>query len=138
MKKKLLIFAVSVVGLIVGYILLNPVKFGICHNQYSYNGYNGCFDEVKSTIGGIIELFSIVFFIVSIILFFVKEEVIKSWLSFVKWWLPLSAIIVAFSSAEENWMVPYPSIRTMVLFLSLIIFLIASISIVIWKSRKKI
>jgi hypothetical protein len=136
-KKKLLIFAGSVVGLIIGYILLNPVKFGICHNQYSHNGYTGCFDDIKNAIGGIIELFSIAFLIVSIILFFVSEDTIKSWLNFIKWWLPLSVIIIVFSSVEENWMVPYPSMRTITLFLSLVIFLIASISIVIWNARKK-
>ena len=136
-KKKILIFIVSIVGLIIGHILLNPVKFGICHNQYSHNGYIGCFDDVKNAIGGIIELFSIAFFVVSIILFFVSEDVIKSWLNFVKWWLPLSLIAIAFSSADDNWMVPYPSIRTVILFLSLVIFLITSITIVIWKSRNK-
>jgi hypothetical protein len=101
-KKKVLL--ISGLGMIVGGIFLNVDKFGICNDMYVSDGYVGCFNTAQDSIGGIIELISLPLFIMTLLLFFVHDEVFNLWFKFARIWLPLGAAIVFFASSTNGGM----------------------------------
>ena len=51
-------------------------------------------DSLIQTLG----LFSLVIFVTSIILFFLREQIFHSWLRFAKWYLPIATLLILISS----------------------------------------
>lgn len=133
MTKKITII-IAIVGIVLGFILLNPTRFGICQSIYSSGGYIGCLDETKDQIGGVIELFSIALFIISFILLFVRDEVFNAWFKFSRLWLPISLIFVFIASPNDGGVLASPSSRALLIIFSLSLFLMISLGIIIWKS----
>jgi len=132
-KKHLLVLAVS--GLLIGYILLNPLTFGFCTDKYMFNGRVGCISEMPTIIGELIIIFSIPLFIVSIALIFVKEKTFCLWIKFFRWWFPLSIIATLLSSSASGGYL-FPSDRTIVAVVFLGIFILGSFVIMIYGSYK--
>ncbi|MDD5463584.1 MAG: hypothetical protein PHP62_00360 [Candidatus Moranbacteria bacterium] len=134
MKKIPLIIAI--IGIAVGYVLLNPVKFGICQSTYYSNGHTGCFDEIKDQIGAVVELFSIALFVVSVPLLFSSKEVLISWFKFARIWLPVALFFTAISSPHTG-VLSSPGSRVWAVFFFLVVFLIISFVIIVRGLNKK-
>jgi hypothetical protein len=135
MMKKI-VAAVSMTGIAIGLVLLNPEKFGICSDVYFANGYTGCLDELKNEIGGIIEIFSIALFIVFLPLSFFSDKVFNAWFKFARVYLPVSLFLVFISSPYDTGALGTPSGGAWLMFFSLVIFVITSIAIVLYNYGK--
>jgi|SRR5665647_3695548 len=118
MKKKYLPVVVAVIGILVGYVLLDVGNFG----------------DIAYEIGGIIEIFSIILFCVAFCMLFVNDEIYNIWLNFSVWWLPIAMFIVFKTSTGGA--LP-PGNRAMMSMLLLGGFLVISFLIVILKASMK-
>ncbi len=79
------------------------------------------------------------FFIFSLITYSLREEVFRSWISFARWWVPLSAVFAIITPRQIPGSFSVPAKGPVVLFFSLL-FVIVSIIIIYWKHsslRKK-
>ncbi len=94
-KKKWIVFIVSVVVLIVGYVLSNPDLLGFCSNSDI-----SCVNSLTS-VGNPILIALIPISFISLVLLFVKDRVFHIWEKFAKWYIPLIFLII--------WIIPTPS-----------------------------
>lgn len=127
-KKKLLV--ISGIGLIVGGIFLNVDKFGICKNMYVSNGYIGCFNTTQDNIGGIIELIFVPLFIITLLLFFLRDEVFNAWFKFARIGLPVSVLVIMSASANGSF---FMSDRSITFGFVSIVFLGVSFLLIIYQ-----
>lgn len=101
MTKKTVLFA-SLVGGVVGYVLVNPLKFGFCFSPYTFSGGAGCLDKNIPALGEVVILFSASIFVLSIITYFLHEEMFRAWLRFAYWWIPVSVFFIYLSSTSSG------------------------------------
>lgn len=95
-KKVLIISLLSFLGFIVAVILTSPSSFGLCPQTDRF-----CFDPYDEAIGQPLGLFSLTVFFLSLILFFLREEVFHFWKKFAIVYLSFVAIIL-FATAGES------------------------------------
>lgn len=140
MKKYNLVISIfSLLGIVVGYVIASPYQVGLCE-LHDFK----CFDKFPSDSFGSPLLFaSISIFIISLIIYFVREEVFRSLHRFAKWYILISFFLVLITPAtiiEHNALDPIPALDkgTVTLFLSVLFFLISLliISIKSWKLRR--
>ncbi len=136
-NKKSVLFG-SIIGLLAGYILSNPVEFGMCRSTYSFGNAIGCLDSLGPTIGQVIGLFSLTAVILSVITYLLRKEVFHSWLRFAYWWIPLSAVMVYLASGTSGGGFGIPNIFDQE-FVALIFagfFLLISLLVIVYSSLK--
>ncbi|MCK5060036.1 MAG: hypothetical protein KAR00_02745, partial [Candidatus Pacebacteria bacterium] len=75
---KKIVFLSPILALVISYILLNPVKFGICVETYTFGDYVGCFDKFSELLGTILLVVSFLTLPFSLATFWMKEEVFQS------------------------------------------------------------
>jgi hypothetical protein len=102
-NKKIALTAVSVIGLLIGYIFSNSTKFGICtHEQYSCR-------ELFNNIGDPLFYGSGALALVFLILLFVPQA-FPAWKKFAIWFVPLAVILFAIypEPGSGDLFSPYP------------------------------
>ena len=75
--------------------------------------------------------FPAIIVLVSLILFFLKDEIFNSWLKFTKWYLPIAIILIVIFPSHAGFLSPD---RETITWLSAALFLIISLLIIGWKS----
>lgn len=126
MKNKLyLLFASGAATAIL--IVLNWIgTFKLCGGTE----YGQCMDIVYSTIVNFIPI--ILFFLFSLITYWIRGDIYQAWFRFARWWIPLSMILILISPEySHDWM--YPIEKGSVAFLTSVIFAIISTLIIILK-----
>lgn len=135
MEQRKLILIISVIGTLVGYVLSNPLVFGICQRKYLFNNIQGCLDSTISGIGEPLLIFSILLVVILSILLFLNKNIFKSWLRFAAWWIPLSIILIVITPETSNsWMPLYFIGKGTVTVLMAGIFSIISLILIAWKT----
>lgn len=130
---KKIIFWTSLTGTVVYFLLVT----------YSYNLYDFCYSaghcpslfDSLDTIGPLIFLFPFVF-VFSLITYFLREEVFRSWLHFAYWWLPLSVVLIWWAAGTSGGGFGMPNIldQETVAFVFSALFALISLLIIIIKS----
>jgi len=92
-KKITILFLSSIAGFVAGLILTAPEHVGLC-GEYKYS----C-QDVLGAIGQPVGLLSLSLIIISIILFFTKEQVFKIWKRFAVWFLPIILFFILITPA---------------------------------------
>lgn len=98
MKKlvtKKAVLLVSFFGLLGGWALLNPLFFHICMNVSSYNGYTHCEDDLSGTIGGILIFNLTIPFLLSLLTYWMHDEIFTAWWSFARWLISINFLITS-------------------------------------------
>lgn len=114
--------SLSLLGVLLGvFVVCQPDQNGICTGKY--------YDSAFSVWGG-----SLIIFVISVILFFVREEVFRSWKSFAYWWIPVSAFLILLAPSQSGGLISID--RELVTWWMSGLFLLLSIAIIGWKSWK--
>src|SRR3989338_3349372 len=114
----------SIAGFLVGIFFANITELGVCNTGF-------CRNILEDTVGVPVGLFSVALFVLSIILLFLQEKVFRAWVKFAKWYLPIVAVIIIIFPAQAGFLSPD---RETITWLTAGVFLIASLSIIIFKS----
>jgi hypothetical protein len=128
MKNKYLagLFALSVIGSGVGYMLTNSTIFGFCtHDEYSCRDLlNNIGDPLYYGMGALALIFFMLYFV---------PQAIRAWFKFAKWFVPLAALLFIFypDPGSGNLLAPYPEqvfqwVSALYVIVSVIIIAIAS------------
>jgi hypothetical protein len=80
-----------------------------------------------------LSIFILPMFIFSLITYFLREEVFRAWFRFTYWWIPLSFIIVLFSSSRQPANIVGISDQAIFGVLTLGLYVLVSLSIVVLK-----
>ena len=124
---------ISGVSVLIGYVISNPLVFGVCSRIYAFNGQVGCLDDSISAIGGPLLIFASACFGLSCLLLY-KSKALMAWLRFALWWLPLSAVVIFVGASGENSWTPYFSYsETEIAAVMASLFTIISLGIIAWK-----
>lgn len=112
-----IIFSFLSLGLLViSYIINNQSLFGLCDNPYSTATYQGCLDRSAFVIGKPLMNLSIFFFLVSPVLFFVRDRVFLRFLRFSGIWFALGLLPILASPVQTHGFLPLPPTRDLVAF----------------------
>lgn len=121
-------------AVLAGYVLSNPLVFGICNRVYVFNGRTGCLDSSIKLVGEPLLIFSIPFFLLVISIFFVGKHALKTWLCFAAWWLPLSVVVIYIGSSGGDGLMPFYSYGPSEVAVPMAaLFTIISLGIIGWK-----
>lgn len=99
-KKKVLIG--SIVGMMAGWTLLAVENFWFCRDTYRGYGLDECSYATQNDVVLMIEFISVPLFFVTILLFFVRDEIFNSWFRFAIIWLSLGALVIFFASSTNG------------------------------------
>lgn len=94
-KKKYVLF-LSLVGVIISYVLMHPVLFRICFNEYTTGIYTYCSDDWQFFAAKLFGFPLISIFSLSIITYKMRDEMFQAWWSFAKWFVPIIIVITFF------------------------------------------
>jgi len=96
--RRLVVLFVALISGVIGYVLASPLEFGFCQGTYVFNGRIGCLDKFLPMVGLVFILFSLSLLSLSIITFFLRDEIFRAWLKFAYWWLPISIFFIFLSA----------------------------------------
>jgi hypothetical protein len=135
LKQKYFPFTVTLLSLVAGYLVANPLLLHLCRRIYSFNDDIGCLDKTIATIGTPLFTYALVTIPASLALIFVKKDVFNAWLRFAAWWLPLSVVLIATTSENSNsWMPIYFISKDLVTQVMASLFTIISLILIAWKT----
>lgn len=122
-KKNTLI--VSLLGTLIFVTLLFATKLGICGPE-NY----ACTDALDP----IAQTLSIFFpvFLLSVITYFMRDDVYRTWFRFTRWWVSLSVLATLIIPTTRDWLYPLAS-KAGVAFLSVIFFFLISLVLIAYK-----
>ncbi len=100
---KLAIFIMSLLGVVAGYGIVYPEKIGLCAL-----GNNTCiYSFPVFTLGHPLFFLSLSIFAISIVLYFVRDEIFKAWGKFAAVFIPLSIVLVYLAPIQSSdWIFP--------------------------------
>lgn len=127
MKRKFLLSS-GVISFVI--IILNWIgTFRLCGGIE----YGSCMDNVFSLMVFFLPI--IPFFIFSLITYKMREVVYLTWFNFAKWWIPFSMFLILIAPQySHDWM--FPINKGGALVLSSLIFVVASLILIAYKSYK--
>lgn len=135
MKLHRILILVSALLTVIGYVVSNPLTFGICQRVYIFNGNSGCLDGSISAIGKPLLTFSLASLFLLLGLSYLKSPVLYAWLRFAVWGIPISAILIATTPETSNsWMPLYFIGKDSVTLITAILFTLISLTIIAVKS----
>ena len=130
--KKILIL-VSLIGSIIGCLIIYPDKFGICSLIGNVNCY---YNFPVFSIGEPLLNFSVCIFVVAIIINFFPENIFHFWTRFAYWWILLSALIIFLSPiTNHDWGIVNPT-REIMSWVMGGLLIIISLLLIAFKSYK--
>ena len=136
-KKYILVATIS--GLVMAYILNNPLSFGICVNSYILSGHTYCQDTFEYSFSHLLFSFFLPILPFSLITYKMRDEVFQSWWSFARWFVP-AIIVITFllnnSTTAGNPLNAAESFNFLIIFILYVIFIIVS-TVKIIKAYKK-
>lgn len=131
-KKLLLVTILSLAGVVTGLLLIYSPLWDWC--EKSSNCDASILDEV---VAQPLVLFSFSVFLVSALLYFLREEIFRSWLRFAKWYLPLAGIAILLSRRSHGgWGYPNIFATEIVAMWTAGLFFLISLILIIYKSLK--
>jgi len=144
MKNKTLIYLIvgSFAIFVLAFVLSDPLRFGICRNSYTWIPQNDgvvvteCSDDASFVQAPV--MFSVIFFFLSLVLLFLREEIFKTWKTFAIWWIPLSVLFIFSTPSSGGGSIGIGGSidREIVTWWFAGLFLIISLVLIIYKSIK--
>ncbi len=128
-KKNILI--VSVLGLIsvVGLLFLTTILSSECAYWDGWSKVRPCID-IALTLTPLVALLPL-----SLIFFFIKEEIFHTWVRFAKWWILLSMFVILVSPEETGGWISLP-IKGSIALVSFALLVVVSLILIAYKSYK--
>jgi len=130
------VLALSLVGIAwwLFLFLTNSILFstgGHCH-MYYVGWCNFASKTIEHTVAYTNPFFPL--FLLSLITYFMREEVFRSWVRFAAWWIPISMVLI-FITPTENGSFGFPSLTSpgFTAFILSALFLIISLFFILWK-----
>lgn len=96
------------------------------------SGESGCITTVATI--GIIFLPALPLAVISILVYFLRDEVFQSWIRFALWWIPLSMLFTLVFQDQHGQLIS--STKQMVSFFMAVLFTAISLTLIIYKSRQ--
>ena len=87
------VLGVTLIGLIVSYILNNPLFFGICLDSYTLSGHIYCHDEFGYFLSHLLFFALVPVLPFGIVVYRMKEEVFRAWWNFARWFVPIIILV---------------------------------------------
>lgn len=131
MKKRhaIYIIFIGVFLLSIGLILSNPQYFNICDN-YCFNPYDQGVGEPMGSSG-------IIFILLGLVFLFTHNKILKSWLRFAVFGVPLGIFLIALAPVQSQAGIGIFDIeREVMTWIVSVAFLIISLTLIIVKSYK--
>ena len=123
-KKNLLVIALGFI--VTFFVFAFAQEISLCP-AYSYSACMGIFNGLAEALLPVFPLF-----LFSLITYKMREEVYQAWFRFVRWWIPLSVLLIFIAPEySHDWL--YPIEKGSVVFLTSAIFLIVSLLIIVAK-----
>ncbi|KKQ53560.1 MAG: hypothetical protein US70_C0002G0048 [Parcubacteria group bacterium GW2011_GWD2_38_11] len=119
---------VSILSLVLG----SPDIFGLCVKN-DINCLHKYID-ISNTVILPFFVFAVPIFIISFIIVFLREQIFNAWSKFAIIFIPISIVSIFFLPSMGDMF--FPSIKELAIFLLPVIFLISSLGIIFWESRK--
>ena len=69
----------------------------------------------------------------SLVTFWMREEVFRSWMSFAIWWVPLTILLTLAGSSQQSQSLPFPSEKGIIDIGMTLVFTIVSVIIILMK-----
>ena len=121
----------------IGYIVSNPLMFGICNRIYTFNDKLGCLDSSIENLGQPLLVLSSTVFAFMVLLYFFGNKVRLSWLRFAAWWIPLSIVVIYIGSSGGGGLMPFYSYSPSEMATPMAaLFAAISLGIIAWKQFK--
>ncbi len=129
MSKKVVLI-ISGIGLI---LFVLSILF-LTNNMCSTDVWVQCrqIDESIDLISTLL-LFTIPMFLFSLVTYFLREEVFRTWIRFTLWWVPLSFVIILFSSSRQSANIVGLSDQAIFGTLAFGLYVLISLIIIAWK-----
>lgn len=152
MKKKVFMLVGSAVIMLIGYLMSEVFFFefetcGVGYNRIgsgdfplapACEGYRGFLSNMDEIIGTPLFYFSLSFFIISLILFFVSNYIFVKWLKFASGYFIISWLIILSTPVSVNSFSPLTIEREIVsIWMSSLFLIISLILIIIWSIKEK-
>lgn len=130
-KKIKIILLVGILSIIVSFIVALPEKVGIC--DPSDHVCIGIFIDRYNIIASILVALFVPVLLISLILYFLSEQIFTSWFRFAKYYLPIAAILIILSPTVDSSILGFDKEFMTWLFSG--IFFLTSLGIIIFKRR---
>ena len=126
-RRKIIKFSLlSIGGLILAFVLTNPINFGLCPLENKY-----CFDPYDEIVGQPLAFFSLITFVLSIIFLFVDESIFNAWKRFAKYYLLVAAVLIGITPSVDASVIGID--REIATWFLALVFLFWSVGIIISK-----
>ncbi len=128
----------KLISILLGSLLFSIITLGFCYSPLG----NVCASRTGEGVALLIIFLSTAIFVFSLILLTLQEEVLRSWLRFVKYFIPIAFLIIIFSPRGGGGFGPgfggFPDKETMTYWLTTLFSLVSIILIAVksWRLRK--
>ena len=129
---KISICVVSVILCIVGYVVSNAETFNLCNGHVSLVS---CPEPIFQVLGIPLAIISVILFLFSFWLIFLRDEVFVSWLKLSALIIPISVILAILTLMTAPHEIFWMSTQV-AFFLSFFLFPVSSLILIIYKSIK--
>ena len=96
------------------------------------SGESGCVTTIATM--GVIFLPALPLAVISILVYFLRDEIFQSWIRFTLWWIPLSMLFTLVFQDQHGQLIS--STKQMVSFFMAVLFTAISLTLIIYKSRQ--
>lgn len=136
-KKTVLFSAIGIFGLV--FVVNEPIMFGLCKNIAMWeSGTKYCNDGsiIAESVGLLALSLSLSLIFLSLITYWMKEQIFRAWIRFAYWWIPLTIIMTYLSSGSSGGGFGIPNVfdAGFVLFVFSFLFFVISLIIIIYKT----
>ncbi|MBI4094898.1 MAG: hypothetical protein HY435_01760 [Candidatus Liptonbacteria bacterium] len=147
-KKRAIItpLVLSFIGLLVGYVLINPIAFSLCRSEYIYHYGDlgsitnpptiGCLDPIMENIGEPLLIGSIPIIVIFLALLLVGESIFITWQKFAKIYLPIAVALIIFAPSDGGGFFPGMFDKEITTWFVSGLYLAVSLGIIIFKGIK--
>lgn len=138
LRYKILPFALTIIALCVGYVITNPLDFGLCQKIYTAANHFGCLDDSIRFIGEPLVAFTILTIPATLILIFTSSKIFSTWLKFAVIWILLTIYFVSqkIDTGYQTFQVIQLNSEIIATYMGWA-FLIISLLLISWKSFRK-
>jgi len=132
LSKKVLLFSVSVIGIIAGYLLFYPYKYGIC-----LSGDETClFVGLRKSFAEPLFIFSFALFAFSVFGLFIKNEVLERWTRFGVSLSVLCWFFILITPVRSSGLLT-PDREEVSVWMSSLFLIISMVMIIIWTVQER-
>jgi len=130
---RIAVSSISGTGIIIGYLLFYPKKFGICDFITNYCMLNNYRENVARPLF----YFAIFIFLISFVYFFANDLVFKKWLKFAIAWFVLASVFIYLAPTYSTQVVGNPTKESISIWMGSLFVIISLVQIILEHKKSK-